>query len=104
DTGATSSVIQPAIAKSLGLQPVGIVNISTPSSPTSIKLSSAASLFEDSGPGRKVAVLDQNRWPLSTGISGHFEPESLAGFDQNMQINGRMGSKSLKGEFLSILR
>ena len=32
DTGATSSVIQPAIATSLGLQPVGIVNISTPSS------------------------------------------------------------------------
>jgi len=34
DTGATSSVIQPAIAKSLGLQPVGIVNISTPPRPT----------------------------------------------------------------------
>jgi len=32
DTGATGSVIQPAIAQQLGLQPVGIVSISTPSS------------------------------------------------------------------------
>jgi predicted aspartyl protease len=32
DTGATSSVIQPSIVQSLGLQPVGIANISTPSS------------------------------------------------------------------------
>lgn len=32
DTGATASVIQPAIAQQLGLQPVGIVSISTPSS------------------------------------------------------------------------
>jgi predicted aspartyl protease len=32
DTGATGSVIQPAIAKQLGLQPVGVVSISTPSS------------------------------------------------------------------------
>ncbi|MFZ2147124.1 MAG: hypothetical protein WAV28_07880, partial [Sedimentisphaerales bacterium] len=43
-------------------------------------------LFEDSGPGRKVAVFNQNRWPLSIRISGHFESESLAGFDQNMHI------------------
>ena len=32
DTGATGSVIQPAIAEQLGLQPVGVVSISTPSS------------------------------------------------------------------------
>jgi len=32
DTGATGSVIQPAIAQQLGLQPVGVVSISTPSS------------------------------------------------------------------------
>jgi hypothetical protein len=32
DTGATGSVIQPVIAKQLGLQPVGVVSISTPSS------------------------------------------------------------------------
>lgn len=32
DTGATGSVIQASIAKALGLQPVGIVSISTPSS------------------------------------------------------------------------
>ena len=32
DTGATGSVIQPAIARQLGLQPVGVVSISTPSS------------------------------------------------------------------------
>jgi len=32
DTGATGSVIQPAIAQQLGLQPVGIVPISTASS------------------------------------------------------------------------
>jgi len=32
DTGATASVIQPAIASSLGLEPVGRVSISTPSS------------------------------------------------------------------------
>jgi len=38
-----------------------------------------------------VAVLDQNRWPLSTRISGHFEPESLAGFDQNMQFSLKKG-------------
>ena len=29
DTGATGSVIQPAIARQLGLQPVGVVSIST---------------------------------------------------------------------------
>ena len=32
DTGATGSVIQPAIARQLSLQPVGVVSISTPSS------------------------------------------------------------------------
>lgn len=32
DTGATGSVIQPAIARQLGLHPVGVVSISTPSS------------------------------------------------------------------------
>lgn len=32
DTGATGSVIQPSLAKQLGLQPVGAVHISTPSS------------------------------------------------------------------------
>jgi predicted aspartyl protease len=32
DTGATGSVIQPTIAQTLGLQPVGVVSISTPSS------------------------------------------------------------------------
>jgi predicted aspartyl protease len=32
DTGATGSVIQPALASQLGLQPVGVVSISTPSS------------------------------------------------------------------------
>ena len=32
DTGATGSVIQPAIAQQLGLHPVGVVHISTPSS------------------------------------------------------------------------
>lgn len=32
DTGATGSVIHPSAAKSLGLQPVGLVSISTPSS------------------------------------------------------------------------
>ena len=32
DTGATGTVIQPEIAKKLGLQPVGVVTISTPSS------------------------------------------------------------------------
>jgi predicted aspartyl protease len=32
DTGATSSLIQPAIARQLGLKPVGVVPISTPSS------------------------------------------------------------------------
>jgi hypothetical protein len=33
-----------------------------------------------------VAILDQNRWPLSIRISGHFESESLAGFNQNMHF------------------
>ena len=32
DTGATGSVIQPDIAKRLGLQPIGVVYINTPSS------------------------------------------------------------------------
>jgi len=32
DTGATGSVLQPEIAQRLGLQPVGAVTISTPSS------------------------------------------------------------------------
>jgi len=32
DTGATGSVIQPALVRQLALQPVGVVNISTPSS------------------------------------------------------------------------
>jgi predicted aspartyl protease len=32
DTGATGSVIQPEVAKQPGLQPIGVVNISTPSS------------------------------------------------------------------------
>jgi predicted aspartyl protease len=32
DTGATGSVIQPSVAQQLGLQPVGVVAISTPSS------------------------------------------------------------------------
>jgi len=32
DTGATGSVIQPTIAQQLGLYPIGVVNISTPSS------------------------------------------------------------------------
>jgi predicted aspartyl protease len=32
DTGATGSVIHPEIAKKLGLQPVGVVYIHTPSS------------------------------------------------------------------------
>ena len=31
DTGATASVVQPAIARQLGLKPVGVVTISTPS-------------------------------------------------------------------------
>ena len=31
DTGATGSVLQPDIARQLGLQPVGVVSISTPS-------------------------------------------------------------------------
>jgi hypothetical protein len=37
-------------------------------------------------PGRKVAGFDRNRWPLSAGISGHFGPESLAGFDRNTHL------------------
>jgi predicted aspartyl protease len=32
DTGATGSVIQPTLVQQLGLQPIGVVNISTPSS------------------------------------------------------------------------
>jgi len=32
DTGATASVIQPELVEQLGLQPVGLVHISTPSS------------------------------------------------------------------------
>lgn len=32
DTGATGSVIQPAVVQSLGLQPVGVISINTPSS------------------------------------------------------------------------
>jgi predicted aspartyl protease len=32
DTGATGSVIQPALVQQLELQPIGVVNISTPSS------------------------------------------------------------------------
>jgi len=32
DTGATGSVIQPALVQQLGLQAVGVVSISTPSS------------------------------------------------------------------------
>ena len=32
DTGATGSVVQPAANRALGLQPVGVVSISTPSS------------------------------------------------------------------------
>jgi predicted aspartyl protease len=32
DTGATGSVIQPAAVQALGLQPVGVVTINTPSS------------------------------------------------------------------------
>jgi predicted aspartyl protease len=32
DTGATGSVIQPGIVRQLGLEPIGVVNISTPSS------------------------------------------------------------------------
>jgi len=32
DTGATGSVIQPTLTQQLGLQPVGVVSISTPSS------------------------------------------------------------------------
>lgn len=32
DTGATGSVIQPATVQALGLQPVGVVSINTPSS------------------------------------------------------------------------
>lgn len=32
DTGATGSVVQPALVQQLGLHPIGVVNISTPSS------------------------------------------------------------------------
>ena len=32
DTGATGSVIQPSIAQAIGLQPIGVVSIITPSS------------------------------------------------------------------------
>jgi len=32
DTGATGSVVQPAAVEALGLQPVGMVSINTPSS------------------------------------------------------------------------
>ena len=32
DTGATGTVVQPEVARKLGLQPVGVVTISTPSS------------------------------------------------------------------------
>jgi predicted aspartyl protease len=32
DTGATGTVVQPDVARKLGLQPVGVVTISTPSS------------------------------------------------------------------------
>ena len=40
--------------------------------------------FNDSGNSKKVAGLIQNRWPLSSGISGRFEPESMATLDRNM--------------------
>jgi len=41
--------------------------------------------FNDSGNSKKVAGINRNRWPLSTGISGRFEPESMATLDRNMQ-------------------
>ena len=40
--------------------------------------------FNDSGDSKKVAGINRNRWPLSTGISGRFEPESMATLGRNM--------------------
>jgi len=40
--------------------------------------------------------LDQNRWLLSTRISGHFESESLAGLDQNMHKAKEKDEKDYK--------
>jgi hypothetical protein len=40
----------------------------------------------DSGSLKKVARMNQNRWPLSTRISGQFKPECPARLDQNMQV------------------
>jgi hypothetical protein len=42
-----------------------------------------------------MAILNQNRWPLSIRISGHFESESLAGFDQNMQLPQKLRDLSI---------
>jgi len=39
----------------------------------------------DSGQRKKVAGINRNRWPLSTGIRGQFEPEPLATLGRNMQ-------------------
>ena len=39
----------------------------------------------DSGQREKVAGINRNRWPLSPGIRGQFEPEPLATLGRNMQ-------------------
>ena len=40
--------------------------------------------FNDSGYSEKVAGINRNRWPLSPGISGRFEQESMATLGRNM--------------------
>ena len=44
-----------------------------------------------------MAGFDRNRWPLSAGFSGHFGPESPAGFDRNTQIDSHPNIRTLKG-------
>ena len=43
--------------------------------------------FNDSGNPKKVAGFNRNRWPLSTGISGRIEPESVATLGRNMHFS-----------------
>jgi hypothetical protein len=59
DTGASSSVIAPGFAAQLGLQPVGVQQISTPSTTTPVSLPSyAARLTLPNGPFFETTVIE----------------------------------------------
>lgn len=77
DTGASGSVVAPGLAGQLGLQPVGVQQVLTPSTPTAVMMPSyAARLTLPSGPSFETTVIEA---PLQgQGIQGLVGRDVLA--------------------------